>query len=132
VSAKKLMRARVRAASGAPAAGKTCEGYASARKVATMADSVMISPLKSIVGTRPRCERVRGISYRKMSSTYRVDVKIPLLPRLLQVNDSFLVLEPQLLQHDVRAVCERTSVVCVVLDARCVAVDLGHLCGCRI
>jgi hypothetical protein len=54
VSTKKLMRARVRAALGSPAAGKRCDGYASARNVETMPDSAMISPLKSMVGTRPR------------------------------------------------------------------------------
>jgi hypothetical protein len=39
---------------GLPAVGKTWDGKASARNVATMADSVMISPLKSMAGTRPR------------------------------------------------------------------------------
>lgn len=45
VSTKKLMRARRRAPSLASEAGRRCEGWASARNWATMADSVIISPL---------------------------------------------------------------------------------------
>jgi hypothetical protein len=53
-STKRSMRARLRAASGSEGEGIRCEGYCAARKVATMADSMMFSELKERVGTRPR------------------------------------------------------------------------------
>lgn len=52
-STKRSMRARFRAASGSDGEGIRCEGYWAARKLVTMADSMMISELKDRVGTRP-------------------------------------------------------------------------------
>jgi hypothetical protein len=85
VSTKKLMRARVSAASGEPEAGKRCEGYASARKVATMPDSVMIEPLKLIVGTRPRWRGhvSLGMWIGWGAIAYRINIQIPWVPRLV-------------------------------------------------
>lgn len=92
MSAKKLMRARVSASLGLPAAGKRCDGYASARKVATMPDSVRISPLKSMAGTRPRCGgHVGSCDGLVLDATYWVDLQVPVFPWLVQVNDYFFV-----------------------------------------
>lgn len=72
VSTKKAILARLSAPSAE--GGTRWDGYWSARKVATIADSVIISPLKLSDGTRPRgltarYSFVRGVSRSIISSS---------------------------------------------------------------
>lgn len=73
-STKNAIRARANGPAGSDDAGTKCDGYASAKNCATMADSVMISPLYDSEGTRPRgltCRYsgVRGLERSMISSS---------------------------------------------------------------
>jgi hypothetical protein len=58
--------------------------------------------------------------------TYRVDLQVPRLPRLVQINDNLIKLQPQLLQHDMRSMRPRTFMVRVQSNLRGVSIYLSH------
>lgn len=63
----------------------------------------------------------------KASFTYRVNLKIPWLSRLIEINDYFLIRQAKLLHNDMCTMCPRTSVVGVKLDLWRVSINVSHV-----
>jgi hypothetical protein len=57
---------------------------------------------------------------------YGIDLEVPWLSWLAQVNDDLLVRKTQLLQHYMCSVCPRTPMVSVKSDLRRISINLSH------
>jgi hypothetical protein len=65
-------------------------------------------------------------------AAYRVDLKIPRLPRFTQINNNLLVRKPQLFQHNMCSVRPRAAVISVESNLRRISIDLSHAGQCRM
>lgn len=83
-----------------------------------------------MAGTRPLC-KLQSIMPTWTSETFvkgvtnRVYFKVPWLSRCVEINDDFVILETQLLDHNVSAMGPGTPVVRVKRDLWCGSVG-GH------